>query len=85
MGLFADTIPPVKRTNAREIFLIRIVAQPAPESSEAADLGGAYVVCLVDADDLRTAEQRAIERIRAEQWQLRKFEHWEIVCRQCYS
>jgi hypothetical protein len=85
MSLFADTIAPVRRRKPEELFLIRVVAKPSHENSEAADSGGAYVNCWVDADDLRTAEQAALERVRAEQWQPTKFEHWELVCRECYT
>jgi hypothetical protein len=85
MSLFADTIAPVRRSKTDELFLIRVVAKPSPENCEAADSGGAYVNCRVDADDLRTAEQAAIDRIRTEQWQPTKFEHWELVCRRCYT
>jgi len=85
MNLFADTISPVRRRNADELFLIRMIAEPLPGNGEAADVGGAYVNCWVNADDLRTAEQRAIARIREEQWQVTKFDHWELVCRQCYT
>lgn len=84
MNLFADTVAAVRRKKADELFLVRMVAKPSPKNKEAADTGGAYVNCWIDADDLRSAEQTAIEKIRAEQWQATKFEHWEIVCRQCY-
>ena len=85
VNLFADTIAPVSRRNADELFFIRVVAEPLPENTEAIDSGGAYVNCWVDADDLRTAEQAALDRIREERWRTTKFEHWELVCRRCYT
>jgi hypothetical protein len=42
------------------------------------------VNCWVDADDLRTAEERAIEAMAREQWKPAKFDHWELVYRSCY-
>lgn len=84
MGLYADTIAPVNRSSADELFLIRLVATPLPENPEAADIGGAYVNCWVNAKDLRTAEQRALNRIREEQWRPTRFDQWDLVCRQCY-
>jgi hypothetical protein len=85
MSLFADTIAPVRRRSADELFLIRVIDTPLPENSEASDAGGAYVNVWVDADDLRTAERSAIDCIREEHWRPTKFEHWELVCRQCYT
>ncbi len=41
--------------------------------------------CWVDADDLRTAEQVAIDRIREERWRPTKFDDWKLVCRSCYT
>ena len=84
MSLFADTIEPVKRRSADELFLVRVIAKPLPDNSGAAEIGGAYINCWVNVDDLRTAEQRAIDRVREEQWRPTKFEHWELVCRRCY-
>ncbi len=84
MNLYADTIAPVSRTKPDELFLIRMVAKPSPQNREAAEVGGAYANCWVDADELRVAEAKAIERIECEQWQPTKFDHWEIVSRRCY-
>jgi hypothetical protein len=84
MNLFADTISPVKRSKPEELFLIRILAKPSPQNPEAAGVGGAYVNCWVDSDELRDAEELAIEAIESEQWQPGKFDHWELVCRRCY-
>lgn len=72
------------RKGADELFLIRIVAKPNPENQEASEAGGAYVICWVDADDLTTAETRAIEAIEGERWQSMKFDHWELVSRRSY-
>ena len=85
MNPFSDTIAPVRRTKADDLFLVRIVATPSAENPEASEIGGAYVNCWVDADELRVAEERAIEAIESEQWQPTKFDHWEFVCRRCYD
>lgn len=84
MSFFADKLPPVKRSTTEELFLIRFVAEPSPDNPEASEIGGAYVNCWVDADELRAAENRAIEALVGEQWRPTKFDHWEIVCRRCY-
>jgi len=84
MNLFADTIAPVRRSAAGEMFLLRFVAKPFPQNPESSSVGGAYVNCWVDVDDLRTAEEKALEAMAREQWKPTKFDHWELVCRQCY-
>ena len=84
MNTYANTIAMVRRSKTDELFLIRIVAKPCPENSEASETGGAYVNCWVDADDLRIAEQKAIEAIEGERWQPVKFDNWKLVCRRCY-
>ncbi len=83
--LFADTIGPVNRNTPEELFLLRIEATPTPENPEKDDVGGAYVNAWVDAETLREAEEKAIERIKEEGWSPVKFEHWELVCKDCYS
>jgi hypothetical protein len=83
--LFADTIDPVSRENRSELFLFRIEVVPAEDNPESAEVGGAYANAWVDADTLRGAEIKAIDRIEAEGWQPKRFDHWEIVCKDCYS
>jgi hypothetical protein len=83
--LFADTIEPVTRNTTEELFLLRIEAIPTPENPESADTGGAYINVWVDTATLSEAEEKAIERIKEEGWQPVKFEHWELVCKDCYS
>jgi hypothetical protein len=85
MKLFADTVAPVVRSACDELFLIRFLAKPSEENEVEKDWGGAYVNCWVNAENLRTAEQRAIERLREELWRPVRLDHWEIVCRRCYS
>jgi len=83
--LFADTVEPVKRNTSDELFLFRIEAIPTPENPESSDVGGAYINAWVDTETLRDAEEIAIERIKEEGWSPIKFEHWELVCKDCYS
>lgn len=82
--LYADTIAPVQRTRPDELFVIRIMARPGPDSPEPADTAGAFVNCWVDVDDFRTAELRAVATIQEEGWLPERFESWELVCRECY-
>ncbi len=85
MKLFSDDLPPVCRQKPEELFLVRIMAKPAPESAEAKEIGGAFVNCWVNADDLRSAEKMAIEQIQEEGWRPVRFDHWEVVCRESYT
>lgn len=83
--LFADTIESVKRNTPEELFLLRIEATPNTENPESFDIGGACINAWVDAETLREAEVKAIDRIKEEGWSPVKFEHWELVCKDCYS
>lgn len=82
--LFADTIEPVKRKTSEKLFLLRIEATPTPENPESDEVAGAYVNAWVDAETLREAEEKAIDRIKEEGWSPVKFEHWELVSKGCY-
>lgn len=84
MKLYSESMAPVKRTKPNELFLVCILAKPSPGNPEAAEVGGAYVNCWVDTDDLRDAEAQAIEAIEAEKWQPTKFDRWQLVNRRFY-
>jgi hypothetical protein len=84
-NLFADTIEPVLRTKPDELFRIQIEARPMPEAEDAAEFDGAVINCWIDADDLRTAELRAIELIQEEKWTAVRIEDWELGGRDSYS
>ena len=84
MNLFADTIAPVRRLASGDVFLVRFLANPLPENPESSSVGGAYVNCWVDVEDLRAAEERAIQEMAHEQWKPTKFDHWELVSHRCY-
>ena len=66
-----------------EVFFIRMEASPEPGSDDFSTEGGGVVNCYVDADDLRTAELRAISLIRQHGWQPQRFETWELTCGEC--
>jgi hypothetical protein len=83
--LFADTIDPVSRANKSELFLIRIEVVSDVSNPESAEAGGAFANAWVDADSLKEAEEKAIAQIEAEGWKPRRFDHWELVCKDCYS
>lgn len=80
-SLFADTIEPVPRISADQIFHLRIEAVPLPENPESEEFAGGVVSYWVDADDLRSAEFELLEEMQAEQWQPTAFEEWALVTR----
>ena len=49
------------------------------------EAGGAFVSCWINADDLRTAERRAVALIQKHGWRPRRFEEWELVTRATYG
>jgi hypothetical protein len=83
--LYSDGFAPVFRSSSREVFFIRLEAAPQVGSDDFGDLGGAYVNCYLNADDLRTAELQAIALIQNEGWQPVRFETWRLVCIECES
>ncbi len=84
-NLYADTIGPVYRSGPGEVFFVRLEACPEPGSDEFGSSGGAYVNCYIDADDLRTAELRAVALIQANGWQPTRFDTWQLTCAECAS
>jgi hypothetical protein len=66
-----------------EVFFLRIIARPAPGSEDFGHEGGAYVNCYVDAEDLRSAELRAIDLIRQDGWKPERFDTWQLTCADC--
>ena len=76
---YSDGIPPVHSDQPEETFFLCIQAAPLPGSEDFGVAGGAFVNCYVDADDLRSAERRAIELIRQNGWQPRRFESWKLT------
>jgi hypothetical protein len=85
ISLHSDSIEPVHRKMAGELFMVRIVACPEPGSEDFGDAGGAYVNCYIDADDLRTAERRAISLIQVRGWRPERFDTWQLTCADCAS
>jgi hypothetical protein len=83
--LFADTIEPVSRENGSDLFLVRIEVVPAEGNPESGKVGGAFANAWVDADTLREAEIKAVAEIETEGWRPQRFDHWEVVCKDCYS
>ena len=82
-NLYADTIAPVHRTMPGEVFFISMEACPEPDSEDFGIEGGAYVNCYVDADDLRTAEIRAVTHIHEHGWRPQRFDTWHLTCAEC--
>jgi hypothetical protein len=66
-----------------EVFMVRLEASPEPGSDDFGSAGGAYVNCYVDADDLRTAELRAIALIEQHGWRPQRFDTWQLTCVDC--
>jgi len=82
---YSDGIEPVRRSSPGELFLVTIEARPAPGSEEFGTMGGSFVNCWIDADDLRTAERRAVALIQTDGWMPHRFEEWSIVTRETYT
>ena len=82
---YSDRIDPVRRASADELFLLTIEARPEPEADEYGEAGGAFVNCWVDADDLRTAERRAVALIEENGWRPHRFDEWELVTLATYA
>jgi hypothetical protein len=82
---YSDCIDPVRRSSSGELFLLTIEARPEPDSDDSGDAGGAFVNCWVNADDLRTAERRAVALIQEYGWRPHRFEEWELVTRATYT
>jgi hypothetical protein len=82
---YSDRIDPVSRSSPEQLFLLTLEAKPQPDSDEYGEVGGAYVNCWVDADDLRTAERRAVALIVEEGWKPYRFESWNFVTRETYA
>jgi hypothetical protein len=84
-SLYADTIAPVHRANATDLFLLTLEAKPEPDCEDYGEVGGAFVNCWVDADDLRSAESRAVALIEKHGWRPHRFDSWEFVNRATYA
>jgi len=82
---YSDSIDPVRRSSAEELFLVTIEARPEPDSEEYGEVGGAFVNCWVDADDLSTAERRTVALIEQEGWRPHRFDDWQLVTRATYA
>jgi hypothetical protein len=78
---FSDGIVPVRRASPDELFFITIEARPEPDADDYGVAGGAFVNCWVDADDLRTAERKAVALIHEAGWRPHRFDEWSIVSR----
>lgn len=79
--LFSDTIDPVRRSDAKELFLVRVEAAPLPDNPESSECGGAFVNAWVNVPTLREAERAMLARLGEEGWRPVRLDHWEIVCR----
>ena len=84
-GYYSDGIDPVRRSSPNELFLVTIEARPEPDSAEYGEVDGAFVNCWVDADDLRSAERRAVALIQEDGCRPHRFDVWELVSRATYE
>ena len=82
---YSDGLDPVRRSSRDELFLLTIEARPEPGSDRCGEAGGAFVSCWVNADDLRTAERRAVALVMENGWRPHRFEAWELVTRATYA
>lgn len=76
--LYADHIYPVTRATHQEVFFLSIEAYPEPGSEDFGNVGGAYVHCYLDVEDLRAAESGAIALLQEHGWRPHRLEGWEI-------
>jgi hypothetical protein len=83
--LYSDTIDPVRRANPDELFFLILEARPEPGAEDFGSVGGAAVSCWVNADDLRSAELRAVALIEGHGWRPHRFDSWKIVNRETYA
>lgn len=82
---YSDVIDPVCRTSPEELFFLIIEARPKTDSDDFGQVGGAFVNCWANADDLRTAERQAVALIEQSGWRPHRFEDWELVSRATYA
>jgi hypothetical protein len=82
---YSDRIAPVQRDGPEQLFLVTLEARPAPGGEWEGVYGGAFVNCWIDADDLRSAERRAVELLGEGGWRPHRFEEWELVTRETYA
>jgi hypothetical protein len=82
---YSDGVAPVCRSSSDELFLLTIRARPEPDADDYGEAGGAFVNCWVNADDLSTAERRAVPLIQQHGWRPHRFEEWELVTRATYA
>src|SRR5262249_29498495 len=82
---YSDRIDSVRRSSPDELFLLTIEARPEPDAEEYGEAGGGFVNCWVNADDLRTAERRAVALIENHRWRPFRFEEWQLVSRATYA
>jgi hypothetical protein len=81
---YSDGIDPV-RSSSDQLFRLVIEASPEPGSTAYGEAGGAFVTCWVNADDLRTAERRAVALIEEGRWRPVRMDKWNLVTRATYA
>jgi hypothetical protein len=84
-NLYSDTVGTIRRNSADEVFLVRMEARPNPENDESQEIGGGFVNCWINVDELRDAELRSIALIQENEWSAVKFEKWELVRLSSYA
>jgi hypothetical protein len=77
--LYSDQIHPVSRASSDEVFFLSFEAYPEPGSEHFGEVGGAYIHCYLDTDDLRSAENQAIALLQEEGWRPHRLEGWEVT------
>jgi hypothetical protein len=75
---YADSIEPVCRLCATEVFFLSVEAYPEPGSAEFGIVGGAFIHGYIDADTLRAAEERMVALLQDRGWRPHRLEGWEI-------
>jgi hypothetical protein len=74
----------VRRSAPHQLFLLTVRCVPDPNFPDNAEMGGAFVNCWVNRDDLARAEALVLTSLNEAGWLVEEIESWEIVTRDLY-
>lgn len=81
---YTDLPSHVRRSAPHKLFLLTVRCAPDPKVQDLADVGGAFVNCWVNRDDLAKAEALALSSLAESGWLPEEIESWEYVTREMY-
>jgi hypothetical protein len=82
---FPDGRNPIRRSSPDELFLITLEVRPVAGEDAFKSVGGAFANCWINADDLRSAQLRAVALVEESGWRVHRICEWEIVTEATYS